>query len=922
MVTSTTELTAALRALPKEWALTPVNQKKAYFASWQQTGLARELIEQDITSRNADGFGILTGELSGGLIAIDCDGHEPHARFKEILGGEIPETVSFASGKDGRAQYLFSVPQEAWARVQNKVEQTSDGQLDSRWNGRYSVLPPSAHPETKGYNWVKSPDDCSIAPLPQAFLEFLLLANQPKVSRAKIAPKKVGGVTSIPLKRCLSNVHREALKNGVGEGSRNQTAHNLAKDLLGCAEYLTSLDEAYSGDPRSLYLEYCDRCVPPLPEREREATWKSASKGEQSPSISDPEAFQNCIDKWKRENGLAVMDRSMSGNSTPIMDAVTAAVNNLSGAELTAELAAIAKCYDRTFQTIEKMASQILDETDAREFEQNTKESIEWLQQTKTATLNIYDVLPESLAEPIDRISRDIGQNSAPYILALVFGAGGVAHMGTMVKIMNGFRVPTTIYGSMVARPGSKKTNVYKTMLERPLGMLQADETKKYREELEEYETAFAEWDCLTKEERVGKKRPIEPTKITIYSTNATIEGLVKQACKYFGSSALYVKDELAGVLNSLNAYKNSGGGDTEAVLVHYEPAPVNQLRASGLLSSDHDVRFAIFGCLTTRGIEVLVKDGDDSNGMGGRFLLIPVEYSPQMLKENNINTDVLISDIYRTIHNFPQTELVLSPLAFASFNPIQFDWSNKAKNSQSGWISNIYSKAIGQLGRIAGALHLIDCAINNTLTPEIPLETLLRAKKLMDFSMNFSLSLVSEKSGDIPPKLAKLIELAETKGDVGLTVADAAAVLRETVNGKTTKPKAETVIGYFRAIESMGLGQLEKTSRSFKLKKLTTTEILPNCPSSTESFASKELETGQGSDLLLSSCPSSCLDVVQLGQLGQSRSISCPPESFTEKEIQPIGTTRTRFQVEEDLKNPKQEQINYIPLGEIEDDY
>jgi hypothetical protein len=134
MTASTTELLSALKALPQSWAITPVNQKKAYINGWQQTGLPRELIEREITNGKTDGFGILTGRLSGGLIAIDCDGHQPHARLREILGGEMPQTVSFASGRDGRAQYLFSLPQDHWANITTKKEATSgigdDGKIE------------------------------------------------------------------------------------------------------------------------------------------------------------------------------------------------------------------------------------------------------------------------------------------------------------------------------------------------------------------------------------------------------------------------------------------------------------------------------------------------------------------------------------------------------------------------------------------------------------------------------------------------------------------------------------------------------------------------------------------------------------------------------------------------------------------------
>lgn len=179
-MTTSIDLISALHALPHPWALTPVNQKKAYIGGWQQTGLSREAIEQEISSHKADGFGILTGELSGGLIAIDCDGYEPH---------------------------LFSVPQEHWANISTKKEGDANngGQLEWRWSGCYSVLPPSAHPETDGYHWVKSPDECLIAPLPEKALEHLLNLCKPKAkAQAKPTPKTAGNITPIPLERCLS----------------------------------------------------------------------------------------------------------------------------------------------------------------------------------------------------------------------------------------------------------------------------------------------------------------------------------------------------------------------------------------------------------------------------------------------------------------------------------------------------------------------------------------------------------------------------------------------------------------------------------------------------------------------------------------------------------------------------------------------
>jgi hypothetical protein len=99
-----------LKEISIDWALTPVNGNKIpYTTKWHETPVSRDSIAININNSKAQGFGIITGELSGGIMAIDCDGHIPHALFKEILGGDIPHTITFTSGKIERAQYIFTV---------------------------------------------------------------------------------------------------------------------------------------------------------------------------------------------------------------------------------------------------------------------------------------------------------------------------------------------------------------------------------------------------------------------------------------------------------------------------------------------------------------------------------------------------------------------------------------------------------------------------------------------------------------------------------------------------------------------------------------------------------------------------------------------------------------------------------------------
>jgi Bifunctional DNA primase/polymerase, N-terminal len=187
----------AIQALPEIFQLTPVRDKKPYIRQWQTTAIPRRDIADAIASGKATGFGLRLGVPSSGVMALDIDGAAPRALLAEIMGaGELPMTVEFTSGKPDRSQMLFQVPEQYWDALKPKKKSIASGDttedLDFRWNGNQSVLPPSAHPETDGYQWIegKSPDDVSIAELPTTLLEYWLnLIDPPRIAPAVYLPK-------------------------------------------------------------------------------------------------------------------------------------------------------------------------------------------------------------------------------------------------------------------------------------------------------------------------------------------------------------------------------------------------------------------------------------------------------------------------------------------------------------------------------------------------------------------------------------------------------------------------------------------------------------------------------------------------------------------------------------------------------------
>ena len=168
------------------WALVPVNGNKApYNRDWLNKTFSIETIISEINSGKSKGYGLKTGKISGGILAIDCDGVAAH-ELAEKLGG-LPKTVTFSSGKNGRAQYLYKVPEQYWDGISTKKLKTGvkeDGkevQLELRWDGCQSVLPPSAHPETGEYKWIIAPNKSDIAECPMWFIEQMVIADNQAV---------------------------------------------------------------------------------------------------------------------------------------------------------------------------------------------------------------------------------------------------------------------------------------------------------------------------------------------------------------------------------------------------------------------------------------------------------------------------------------------------------------------------------------------------------------------------------------------------------------------------------------------------------------------------------------------------------------------------------------------------------------------
>lgn len=171
----------ALLEIPENWPLVPVTGKRPYQKDWVNKQYDRLEILTELESGKATGIGL---KLGNGLLAIDIDGESAADLLKKFAGDnglqEFERTTAWTSGRPGRKQCLFYVPESAWERIKYQKILTGisgdDGKeecLEFRWIGHQSVLPPSIHPSTgKPYTWINNPLEIPPVSAPEWLIEL------------------------------------------------------------------------------------------------------------------------------------------------------------------------------------------------------------------------------------------------------------------------------------------------------------------------------------------------------------------------------------------------------------------------------------------------------------------------------------------------------------------------------------------------------------------------------------------------------------------------------------------------------------------------------------------------------------------------------------------------------------------------------
>jgi len=845
-------LIEGLDLIPPDWKLTPLRDNKApYRTAWQhEIPLTRAQIIAEIESGEAKGFGIRTGKISDGIVAIDFDGSSAMQKALELSGGKLlPDTVTFTSNRLGREQRLYLIPQEYWGSIRTTKIKTGviddDGkpeQLELRWDGCQSVLPPSVHPKTGHYHWRRSPQEVALAPAPMWVISAMLAEpelahHQPERYVTSYTAKSRSGEEWSSEEWALS--YLSALGPYRADDYDDWLAVGMA--LHSVSDCLLSEWDNWSRQSSKYQPGCCEKkwksfkgqgvALGTLGQMAKQDGWRSPSDkssgrgysgGIGSGGNGGGNRRGNCgssgsggdggdgdgnerTDKVVRLPGFAQL---------PI-ELVTQEIDNLinrgvTGSQLTGELNRLANVSHIYTGELRKLYYERLDESDVESDRFLNRDEVETLLNLADQSLDLADYLPQSLAQPITQWCNWLNMRPAVALTALLSGISSVHKTGTELVLQRNqnFRVPSTIYAALVSPSGQKKSPIFHNIIRQPLNTLEKEKLTAYKAAMADYEATSQQWEQTKEGEKPQK--PKDPP--LYYFTNATGEAIPVQAAKDPGKALLALIDELAGYFNSNNAYRNGRGSDKQDLLSYFDGSGQTILRASGVRVNLKNIYLSIFGTIQPDVLKRYMEDCSDPDGNWARFLFVNQPLQAATLHDDDgmaVQISDRLTDFYRQIDQLPEMEYRLSRQAFKRYQGVYDQLERLRVTHPKSGMAAVYSKMEGYIGRLALNLHVLWELDAGKACPdeEIPLFIMDMAIQLAKFFMGqVKLMHANADEESLPTHIVKLIELSKRLEANGKDGWIKAQIYRDQFDSKK-RPPAQQARDWMKEAVRLGYG-------------------------------------------------------------------------------------------------------------------
>jgi hypothetical protein len=761
--------------------------------------------------------------------------------------------------------------------TKQKSKVSKGEQLEHRYNQMFSVLPPSQHPDTDGYTWINPIENTPIAECPTWVIEQILGDNQSSSNPDQLPLNFDNNINNliIPLYNFLSKNDRQLIDSGAGSGSRNDSGAKLARNLIGTAQRLNYLGYQTNDNPEDLFNDFCERCNPALPQKERKTIWKSALKDNPTSTLTDDyleNIYKSFQQQNKRQQQSTTPNKSnyqSSGNTALKPDVQPETQSNivnfprqqhqlniddleqelqdlaeqtLSKSKQQLKINELGKKYNLNPKEIAEIYKNKLSEIENDNSLDDIKSELDDFLDNKKQSLDTLKYLPGSLNKITEMATRlclrpELGLTIFYTTISSLFKVGSEIQLSDYTS----YPQPMGIYSAIVAEPSQRKSPLINAIATKPLRELLKKHKEGFLEEMKQYAYDLKDFES---DKSGNTPEPEKPTMRQHYINSATAAGLRDllngQAKNGWGLTLL--ADEISGWFKSQGQSYNVGL--KEDCLSFYDGFGKRDALKGGMASDFEECLLSILGGIQPNVFREF-NDGSDDNGSHSRFNFINQPTQPFLIPDNppgSLDLTPMLSGFYEKISELPQLNLRLSPEAIRHFEGLNNKCEMYRVNAKSQALAALWGKMPGKIGRFTALIHVVEQLAkgNSVIDPIVGMGALNKAAKLCKFYYKEAENLyaVCSTENQLAPQLAKILELAE-KRQAAIGARDIKAFDRS-----FNKSTPDDVRAMFTQLVELGYGELEGSGTRLKFK---ITPTVDNCRQTVDKTVDGETTTTQG---------------------------------------------------------------------------
>ncbi|MBW4490239.1 MAG: DUF3987 domain-containing protein [Trichocoleus desertorum ATA4-8-CV12] len=696
------QLLGFLKAIPGDWALVAVGDNKAPIGkNWQNTPLTKQDFEVAAQSgqfkrlaverRDSTIFhppvswvcaiGVLCGTASGGLVFVDHDGSSCDDLIQKLSGQSLelalPKTVSVTSGREGRHQSIYRIPERFWGAIATKKIRTGvigeDGkadQLELRWDGCQSVVS-GHHPITGAYRWRLglSPEECGVAEAPNWIIEQMI-EEQPSQLKLQYGNRLQ---SSIERDRALSFLAAIPPTEDYGRWIEvGMALHYVSEDLL----------EVWDDWSQGAANYQADACA---------KHWRSFKK--------NGGVGLGTLGLLAKQNGWRSPSSKNEGDRQ---------IHTLAGRD--------------------KINQQPPLPSEDSENLEELAEEVQSLVKIVEEAAPVQSLLSPLLTTPLQHRANQFNIPLECFIGILLPVAASLLRIDTCLEIdpNTDFRPPPILWVGLVGPSGSTKSPIYNTLLN-PLEKLQTDADIAYQTAFTQYKEELAQWEKNPKDERGDA--PKEPAQREYYLQDVTLEAVAACLGKQPGKGTIVAADELTSVLAGFNQYRARGqGNDRQKWLSMYDGKPFKVNRKTESRISVPRTSVSLAGTIQPDVLQKYMGTSEEGDGYWSRYLWVPLSLTkmPPPGEGSNYNLFGLLQSIYRALENLPSKTYQLDHKGHQIWRAWHCLCEDQKVSEPNSVLRAIYPKAKERAARIALIAHCVNAVAEDRLPgPIVSSETL-----------------------------------------------------------------------------------------------------------------------------------------------------------------------------------------------------